>query len=137
MHKCNRIVFLNTKMSLERLYWCTKGFQYLKMHFICVLLYYLTVKRRLKPILQIRESNGKVLFCYFSTYLIRENHNFYAKKVCLTWHMWHSKNAFSAKCNCGCIAIHIKNYLDYQYTNIQPYKSQTFCVFARYATLVP
>ena len=52
------------------------------------------------------------------------------------------KNAFSAKCNSGRIAIqwfHIKHYIDYQYTNFQPYtfRVQKMCVFARYATLVP
>ena len=56
--------------------------------------------------------------------------------------MWHTKNAFSAKCNSGRIAIqwfHIKHYLDYQYTKFQPYtfRVQKMCVFARYATLVP
>ena len=38
--------------------------------------------------------------------------------------MWHTKNAFSAKCNSGRIAIqwfHIKHYSDYQYTKFQPY----------------
>ena len=52
------------------------------------------------------------------------------------------KNAFSAECNSGRIAIqwfHIKHYLDYQYTKYQPYtfRVQKMCVFARYATLVP
>ena len=56
--------------------------------------------------------------------------------------MWQTKNAFSAKCNSGRIAIqwfHIKHYLDYQYTKFQPYtfRVQKLCVFARYATLVP
>ena len=56
--------------------------------------------------------------------------------------MLHTKNAFSAKCNSGCIAIqwfHIKHYLDYQYTKFQPYtfRVQKLCVFARYVTLVP
>ena len=49
---------------------------------------------------------------------------------------------FFAKCNSGRIAIqwfHIKHYLDYQYTQFQPYalRVQKMCVFARYATLVP
>ena len=49
---------------------------------------------------------------------------------------------FSTKCNSGRIAIqwfHIKHYLDYQYTKLQPYtfRLQKMCVFARYATLVP
>ena len=56
--------------------------------------------------------------------------------------MWHTKNAFSAKCNSGRLAIqwfNIKHYLDYQYTKFQPYtfRVQKMCVFARYATLVP
>ena len=56
--------------------------------------------------------------------------------------MWHTKNAFSAKCKSGRIAIqwfHIKHYLDYQYTKFQPYtfRVQKMCVFERYATLVP
>ena len=63
-------------------------------------------------------------------------------KDCLTLPMWHTKNAFSSKCNFGRIAIqwfHIKHYLDYQYTKFQPYtfRVQKMCVFARYATLVP
>ena len=50
--------------------------------------------------------------------------------------MWHTKNAFSAKCNFGRIAIqwfHTKHYLDYQYTKFQPYtfQVQKMCVFAR------
>ena len=43
------------------------------------------------------------------------------------------KNAFSSKCNSGHIAIqglHIKHYLDYQYTKFQPYtfRVQKMCV---------
>ena len=56
--------------------------------------------------------------------------------------MGHTKMHFSAKCNSGRVAIqwfHIKHYLDYQYTEFQPYtfRVQKMCVFARYATLVP
>ena len=49
---------------------------------------------------------------------------------------------FTAKCNSGRIAIqclHIKRYLDYQYTKFQlfTFRVQHICVFARYATMVP
>ena len=61
---------------------------------------------------------------------------------CLTWHMWLTTMHFSAKCNSGRIAIqwlHIKRYLDHQYTKFKLYIFwvQHICVFARYATLVP
>ena len=63
-------------------------------------------------------------------------------KDCLIWPMGHTKMHFSAKCNSGRVAIqwfHIKHFLDYQYTNFQPYtfRVQKMCDFARYATLVP
>ena len=56
--------------------------------------------------------------------------------------MWHTKMHFSAKCNSGRIAIQwfdIKHYLDYRYTQFQPYtfRVKKKCVFERYATLVP
>ena len=74
--------------------------------------------------------------------LIRELSQFlcYERSLNMTYVAY--KNAFSAKCNSGRIAIqwfHIKHYLDYQYTKFQPYtfRVQNMCVFARYATLVP
>ena len=47
--------------------------------------------------------------------------------------MGHTKMHFSAKCNSGRVAIqwfHIKHYLDYQFTKIQPYTFRVQkCVF--------
>ena len=74
--------------------------------------------------------------------LIRETSHFLCYERLLNMAFVVYKNAFFAKCNSGRIAIqwfHIKHYLDYQYTNFQPYtfRVQNMCVFARYATLVP
>ena len=68
--------------------------------------------------------------------LIRETSHYlcYEKLLNMTYVAY--KNAFSAKCNSGRIAIqwfHIKHYLDWPYT----FRVQKMCVFARYATLVP
>ena len=75
--------------------------------------------------------------------LIRETPQFLCYERLLNMaYVAYKKCIFSAKCNSGHIAIqwfHIKRYLDYQYTKIQPYtfRVQKMCVFARYATLVP
>ena len=74
--------------------------------------------------------------------LIRETSHFLCCERLLNMTYVANKNAFSAKCNSGRIAIqwfHIKHYLDYQYTKFQPYtfQVQKMCVFARYAALVP
>ena len=73
---------------------------------------------------------------------IRETSQFLCYERLLNMTYVTYKNAFSAKCNPGHIAIqlfHIKHYLDYQYTKFQPYtfRVQKMCVFARNATLVP
>ena len=68
--------------------------------------------------------------------LIRENLQSlsYASLLNLTKAAY--KMHFSVKCISGSIASYQALYLDYQYTQIQPYSSrvQKFCVFARYPT---
>ena len=66
---------------------------------------------------------------------IRETSQFLCYERLLNMTYVAYKNAFSAKCNPGRIAIllsHIKHYLDYQYTKFQPYtfrvqKNVCFC----------
>ena len=67
--------------------------------------------------------------------LIREPSHFlcYERLINLTYVAY--KDAFSAKCNSGRVAIqwfYIKLYLDYQYTKFQPYifRVQKMCAFA-------
>ena len=74
--------------------------------------------------------------------LIRETSKFLCYERLLNMTFVAYKNAFSAKCNSGRIAIqwfHNKHYLDYQYTKFQLYtfRVQKMCVFVRYTTLVP
>ena len=66
--------------------------------------------------------------------LIRETSQFlcYERLLNMTY-VAYKKMHFSAKCNSGRIAIqwfHIKHYLDYQYTKLQPYTFRVQkCVF--------